>query len=84
LARQDQIQLTEGVALRIFVFASESRPGLHAFAGDKTGSRVPAKVGPWRLLFGSATGARLPHGISRPTVETAIRTQGFQMWRLKA
>ena len=70
--------------MRIFAFASETRSGLRAFAGDKAGSRLPAKVGPWRLLFGSAPGSHLPHGISRASMEQAIRTEGFQMWRLKA
>jgi len=70
--------------MRIFTFASETRPGLHAFAGDKIGTRLPGLAGPWRLLFGSASGNHLPHGISRAAMERAIRTEGFQMWRLKA
>ena len=69
--------------MRIFVFESQSRKGLHAFAGDKTGSRLPGSVGPWRLLFGSETGRSLPHGISRPPIEEAIVAEGFQLWRLK-
>lgn len=69
--------------MRIFAFMSETRPGLHAFAGDKAGSRLPHRVGPWRLLFGSGSGTHLPHGISRTAMEQAIRTEGFQMWRLK-
>jgi len=69
--------------MRIFAFASETRPGLHAFAGDKVGSRLPRRAGPWRLLFGSAPGSHLPHGIPRAAMEQAIRTEGFQMWRLK-
>ena len=69
--------------MRIFAFASETHQGLHAFAGDKVGSRLPSVAGPWRLLFGSAPGSHLPHGISRTAMERAIRTEGFQMWRLK-
>ena len=69
--------------MRIFAFASETRTGLHAFAGDKVGSRLPSRVGPWRLIFGSAPGRQLPHGISRAAMEQAIRAEGFQMWRLK-
>jgi hypothetical protein len=70
--------------MRIFVFASERHKGLHAFAGDGGGSRLPARVGPWRLLFGSAPGASLPHGIGRPAIERAIVAEGFQLWRLKS
>jgi len=70
--------------MRIFAFASESRPGLHAFAGDKIGSRLPSVAGPWRILFGSAAGTHLPYGISRPAMERAIRAEGFQMWRVKS
>jgi hypothetical protein len=69
--------------MRIFVFASESLDGLHAFAGDRVGSRLPTRVGPWRLLFGSEPGNALPHGISRRPIERAILLGGFQMWRLK-
>jgi hypothetical protein len=70
--------------MRIFAFASETRPGLHAFAGDKVGSRLPPVAGPWRVLFGSAPGSHLPYGISRSAIERAIRAEGFQMWRVKA
>jgi hypothetical protein len=69
--------------MRIYVFASESRKGLHAFAGDSSGSRLPARVGPWRCLFAAAPGASLPHGIARRTVERAIVAEGYQLWRMK-
>ncbi len=69
--------------MRIFVFASESRKSLHAFAGDSMGSRLPDGVGPWSLLFESAAGAALPHGIGRRPIERAIVAEGFQLWRLK-
>lgn len=70
--------------MRIFVFKSQTRQGLHAFAGDIAGTRLPDRVGPWRLTGGSPPGASLPHGIQRRMVEGAIRAEGFQMWRLKA
>ena len=70
--------------MRIFVFESQTREGLHAFAGDIAGNRLPGRVGPWRLIGGSPPGGSLPHGISRKMIEHAITAKGFQMWRLKA
>jgi hypothetical protein len=69
--------------MRIFVFESSKHMGLHAFAGDISGSRLPDRVGPWRLIRGSPSGGSLPHGIPRRTIERAIGAAGFQMWRLK-
>lgn len=67
--------------MRIFVFKSESRPDLQAFAGNEVGSKLPEHHGPWTATaVVGATGA-LPHNISRRTVEQAIETQGFQLWR---
>ena len=69
--------------MRIFVFESQTRMGLHAFAGDIAGTRLPGRVGPWRLIRGSPSGGPLPHGIPRRTIERAIGAEGFQLWRLK-
>ncbi|MGO9743854.1 MAG: hypothetical protein ACLPN5_20530 [Roseiarcus sp.] len=69
--------------MRIFVFESQTRQGLHAFAGDIAGSKLPDRVGPWRLIHGSPPGGSLPHGIPRATIERAIDAEGFQLWRLK-
>ena len=69
--------------MRIFVFESQSRQGLHAFAGDIAGTRLPDRVGPWRLVRASPPGGSLPHGISRRTIERVIGAEGFQLWRLK-
>lgn len=69
--------------MRIFVFESQTRQGLNAFAGDIAGSRLPERVGPWRLISGSPSGSALPHSISRRTIERAIGSTGFQLWRLK-
>lgn len=67
--------------MRIFVFKSESRPDLQAFAGNEAGSKLPEHHGPWTATaVVGATGA-LPHNISRNTVEQAIEAQGFQLWR---
>ncbi len=70
--------------MRIFVFESQTRQGLHAFAGDIAGSKLPDLVGPWRLISGSPPGGELPHKLPRRMIERAIVADGFQMWKLKA
>ena len=70
--------------MRIFIFRSETRENLHALAGDAAGSRLPERVGPWRLISAAPAGAPLPYSIPRPGIEKAIRSKGFQLWRLRA
>jgi hypothetical protein len=70
--------------MRIFVFKSESRPNLSAFAGDSVGARLPEKFGPWRLMNTAPRGGALPHNVFRPPVEKAIMLEGFQLFRVKA
>ena len=33
--------------MQIYIFKSETRKGLHAFAGDLMGSKLPQNHGPW-------------------------------------
>jgi len=70
--------------MRIYIFKSETRLNLRAFAGDITGSKLPERVGPWRLIRASAVGVPLPHGIARTPIERAITANGFQLWRIRA
>ena len=70
--------------MRIFLFRSQSRDSLCAFAADSTGSRLPEKFGPWRCVGVVRQGAPLPHNVPRPAVESAILGEGFQLYRLKA
>ena len=35
--------------MQIYVFKSETRKGLHAFAGDLMGSKLPQNHGPWTV-----------------------------------
>jgi hypothetical protein len=74
--------LQEGTQfVRIFIFKSETRPDLQAFAGDEAGRKLPERHGPWTATAIVGTMGALPHNISRSTVETAIGTHGFQLWR---
>ena len=35
--------------MRIYIFKSETRRQLHAFAGDPMGSKLPPRHGPWTV-----------------------------------
>ena len=66
--------------MRIYIFKSETRKGLQAFAGDLVGSRLPQNHGPWTATgIGPDNGA--PHNFSRDAIEEAIDAEGFQLWR---
>ena len=69
--------------MRIFMFVSQARDDLHAFAGDETGSKLPAKYGPWGLTGTLQARAAPPHRFPRRAIEEAISTEGFQLWRNK-
>jgi hypothetical protein len=68
----------------IYLFASTTRTGLNAFAGDSEGSRLPERHGPWIAAGHVGPGEPLPHRMKRDLVEAAIDGEGFQMWRKKA
>jgi hypothetical protein len=69
--------------MRIFIFKSESRPNLRAFGGDLLGSRLPKQFSPWRAIRAIAPDRDQPHNVSRGLIEDAIKTHGFQLWRMK-
>jgi hypothetical protein len=71
-----------GAAMRIFIFKSETRPNLRAFGGELDGSRLPSQFRPWRAIGAIAPDNDPPHELSRKVIEEAIRTQGFQLWRM--
>jgi hypothetical protein len=69
--------------MRIFMFASQAKEDLHAFAGDEGGSKLPEKYGPWGMVGALSSREAPPHKFSRRTIEQAITTTGFQLWRMK-
>jgi hypothetical protein len=69
--------------MRIFMFTSQAKDDLHAFAGDESGSKLPAKYGPWGLAGTLSSRQEPPHKFSRRVIEQAIATEGFQLWRMK-
>ena len=72
----------EGNALRIYIFKSETRKNLRAFAADPRGSRLPDHHGPWTATGIIGPSSAPPHKMSRDAIEKAIASEGFQMWRL--
>jgi hypothetical protein len=68
--------------MRIYMFKSESRRELRAFAGDPAGDKLPKQHGPWTVT-GVVTPERAPpFNFSRSAIESAIGSVGFQLWRL--
>jgi hypothetical protein len=69
--------------MKMFVFQSEAKAELRAFAGDADGRTLPAKFAPWTATGVVTAIQRLPSGLPRDVVEREIRNHGFQLWRLR-
>jgi hypothetical protein len=67
--------------MRIFIFKSEASPHLGAFSDDLAGSDLPDQFRPWRAIGAITPDRDPPHNLSRDTIETAIKNDGFQLWR---
>ena len=68
--------------MRIYIFKSERTKDLRAFAGDAIGTKLPENHAPWTMTGVIAAHKAPPHNLSRETIEEAIETEGFQLWRL--
>lgn len=68
--------------MRLFIFKSEPSPDLRAFGADLAGSQLPKQFSPWRAVGAIAPDKDPPHELPRDVIETAIKTQGFQLWRM--
>jgi hypothetical protein len=69
--------------MRLYIFKSETTKNLRAFAGEEGGTKLPDSHAPWKVTGVVAAGATPPHNLPRDTIEEAIETDGFQLWRLK-
>jgi len=69
--------------MRIYIFKSDADSRLRAFAGDREGSKLPARFRPWYVQGVIAPEKDPPHNFPRDEIEKAIDAQGFQLWRLK-
>jgi hypothetical protein len=78
----NDVTLERGTPMRIFIFKSERRPDLRAFGGDLAGSQLPKQFSPWHAIGAIAPDRDPPHKLARDVIETAIKTKGFQLWRM--
>jgi hypothetical protein len=69
--------------MRIFIFKSELSGGLCAFAGDSDTRVLPSHHGPWHAVGVIRPEANPPYNFKRETIEQAITSHGFQLFRLK-
>ena len=69
--------------MRIYIFKSETKRKLRAFAGDLAGTKLPQNHGPWTATGVIGPEKAPPHNFSRDAIEEAIDTEGFQLWRLR-
>ena len=69
--------------MRIYIFKSETKTELRAFAGDLTGSKLPQNHGPWTATGVIGSDKAPPYNLSRDAIEEAIEAEGFQLWRLR-
>jgi hypothetical protein len=67
--------------MRLYIFKSETRKGLYAFAGDAAGDRLPPHHGPWTGTGVVGADKDPPNRLARETIETAFDGEGFQLWR---
>jgi hypothetical protein len=70
--------------MRLYIFKSDAKSELRAFAADVAGSKLPDQFRPWHAIGIVGPGKDPPHRLSREDIEHAIETQGFQLWRVKA
>jgi hypothetical protein len=71
------------MAMRFFIFKSEARSELRAFAADPGGQQLPAKFGPWHAVGVVRADKAPPHNLNRDVIEQAITKEGFQLFRTK-
>jgi len=67
--------------MRLYIFKSETRKNLRAFAAGPDTTKLPERHGPWTVTGIVGPESPPPHKISRETIEKAIATEGFQLWR---
>jgi hypothetical protein len=70
--------------MRLYIFKSDAKSELRAFAADVTGNKLPDQFRPWHAIGIVGSDKDPPHGLSRIEIERAIDTHGFQLWRMKA
>jgi hypothetical protein len=67
----------------IYIFESQPKPELRAFAEDETGTALPEQFAPWSNTGMITEDKKPPFRLPRAEIEKAIKAQGFQLWRVK-
>jgi hypothetical protein len=74
--------MQEDAAMRLFMFKSEGTRGLHAFARDPGGQKLPARHGPWTAVGVVREDKDPPYRMSRVVIEKSFADQGFQLYKV--
>ncbi len=69
--------------MRFYIFRSDAKRELRAFACDIAGSKLPDQFGPWLAVGVVGPETAPPHNLPRDKIEQAIGDCGFQLWRVK-
>lgn len=67
----------------IYIFRSDVKKELQAFAGDAAGTRLPDQFGPWHAIGVVRPDKDPPCNLPRDEIQKAIKVNGFQLWRMK-
>lgn len=68
--------------MRMYMFKSQTRKALRAFAAEQDGGKLPTHHGPWTVVGVVGKAKEPPYNLSRAVIEAAIDARGFQMFRL--
>jgi hypothetical protein len=58
--------------MRIFIFKSDTNPGLRAFSDDLERNKLPAQFRPWHAIGVIRPESPPPHNLSRDVIEASI------------
>ena len=69
--------------MRLYIFSSDAKKGLRAFASDIAGNKLPEQFRPWRAVGVVGLDKDPPHNLPRAEIEEAIESDGYKLWRMK-
>lgn len=71
------------VSGKLFLYASQKSKGVYGYAPNSDGAGLPGSLSPWQAVGVLRPDQEPPHGMSRKSIETGIRANGYQLWRKK-
>lgn len=69
--------------MRLFMFKSENKRGLRAFAADPGGEKLPTRHGQWTVVGVVRKDSEPSYSMKRKFIEKSISDQDFQLYKLK-